>query len=98
MRIHEVAADRALLPVEEHVGVDAAVAGTRQTAVSQRLHRRPTGSRAWRARRSVVTCVYLLAVREVKERGRVVVTGARRHIIMMVIASVVNIVYPELPR
>jgi len=36
-RIHEVAGDRALLPVEEHIGADAAVAGTRQTAVSQRL-------------------------------------------------------------
>jgi len=36
-RIHEVAGDRALLPVEEHVGADAVVAGTRQTAVSQRL-------------------------------------------------------------
>ena len=36
-RIHEVAGDRPLLPVEEHVGADAVVAGTRQTAVSQRL-------------------------------------------------------------
>jgi len=53
-RIHEVADDRALLPVEEHVGADAVVAGTWQTAVSQHLlYRRPTGSRAWRARPSV---------------------------------------------
>ena len=39
--------------------------------------------------RSVVTCVCLLkAVREVKwKRGRVVVTGARRHVIIMVIVS-----------
>ena len=37
MRIHEVAGDRALLPVEEHVGADAVVADTRQTAISQRL-------------------------------------------------------------
>ena len=36
-RIHEVAGDRALLPVEEHVGADAAVAGIWQTVVSQRL-------------------------------------------------------------
>jgi len=36
-RIHEVAADRALLPVEEHAGADAAVAGAWQTVVSQRL-------------------------------------------------------------
>ena len=43
-RIHEVAGDQALHPVEEHVGADAAVAGTWQTAVSQRLLcRRPTG-------------------------------------------------------
>jgi len=36
-RIHKVAGDRAFLPVEEHIGADAVVAGTRQTAVSQRL-------------------------------------------------------------
>jgi len=36
-RIHEVAGDRALLPAEEHVGADAVVASTWQTAVSQRL-------------------------------------------------------------
>jgi len=36
-RIHEVAGDRALFPVEEHVGADAVVADTRQTAASQRL-------------------------------------------------------------
>ena len=35
-RIHEVAGDRALLPVEEHIGADAAVAGT-WSAISQRL-------------------------------------------------------------
>jgi len=33
----QVAGDRALLPVEEHIGADAVVVGTRQTAVSQRL-------------------------------------------------------------
>jgi len=39
-------------------------------------------------RRSVVMCVCLLkAIRGVNERGRVVVTGARWHVIMMVIVS-----------
>ena len=36
-RIHEVAGDRALHPVEEHVGTDAVVADSWLTAVSQRL-------------------------------------------------------------
>jgi len=35
--IHEVAGDRALLPVEEHIVADAIVADTWQTAVSQHL-------------------------------------------------------------
>jgi len=61
-RIHEVADDRAFLPVEEHVGADTAVTGTWQTAVSLRLLcRRPTSSRAWRARPSVADILAAVA-------------------------------------